>query len=633
MIFLQNGDLDNDGDLDLVVNNVNQKAFAYKNNSRELNKNNFIGVLLKGKGKNTFAIGSLIKIYTGNQIMSREIMPSRGFQSSVDYKTIIGLGNKKPDSMIVIWPDLSVTKINHPPIDTVLIIKQQDVPSIKLNNVSDTASINVKAVLTPVKQNFDKHKEDDYIDFYTDRLIPMMVSKEGPKAAIGDVNGDGLLDIFIGGAANEPGQLYIQTPEGFTKKDEPDFTKYAAFEDIACTFFDCDGDGDLDLFVGSGGNNHSPGSVEFENRLYRSDGKGNFELDSKAFPRSGMNNAVVIAADFDKDGDTDLFVGSRSVPENYGPSPASYIYINDGKGHFTDIAKTKNKDIENIGLVTGAVWADVTGDKKEDLVITGEWMTPHVFTFEGDHFVEVKTNLDNLFGWWQTIAAADINGDGKTDLILGNIGENFYLRPNFDSPVKMWIGDLDNNGTTDKIITRTVNGKDVTVFLKKDITDQITSLRKENLRYGDFAKKSIQELFPENILQQTDTKIFNYPASCIAINKGNGKFEVKTLPQMVQFSSVNAILCTDVNNDGKTDLILGGNKFDFQPQFGRLDASFGTILINDGEGNFTPLDPSKSGLQLTGQIRDVKEIKNKEGTYILILQNNEYPLLYKLNNN
>jgi len=260
-------------------------------------------------------------------------------------------------------------------------------------------------------------------------------------------------------------------------------------------------------------------------------------------------------------------------------------------------------------------------------------MTPHVFTFEGDHFVEVKTNLDNLFGWWQTIAAADINGDGNTDLILGNIGENFYLRPNFDSPVKMWIGDLDNNGTTDKIITRTVNGKDVTVFLKKDITDQLTSLRKENLRSGDFAKKSIQELFPQHILQQTGTKIFNYPASCIAINKGNGKFEVKTLPQMVQFSSVNAILCTDVNNDGKTDLILGGNKFDFQPQFGRLDASFGTILINDGEGNFTPLDPSKSGLQLTGQIRDIKEIKNKEGTYILILQNNEYPLLYKLNNN
>ncbi len=280
------GDLDNDGDLDLVVNNVNQKAFVYKNNSRELNKNNYLGVFLKGKGKNTFAIGSLIKVYEGNEIISREIMPSRGFQSSVDYKTIIGLGNKKPDSMIVIWPDLSVTKINQPPIDTVLIIKKQDVPSIKLNNVSDTASINVKAVLTPVKQNFDKHKEDDYIDFYTDRLIPMMVSKEGPKAAIGDVNGDGLLDIFIGGAANEPGQLYIQTPEGFTKKDEPDFTKYAAFEDIACTFFDCDGDGDLDLFVGSGGNNHSPGSVEFENRLYRNDGKGNFELDLKAFPRS-----------------------------------------------------------------------------------------------------------------------------------------------------------------------------------------------------------------------------------------------------------------------------------------------------------------------------------------------------------
>jgi hypothetical protein len=624
------GDLDNDGDLDLVVNNVNNKAFIYKNNGRETNKNNFLEVLLKGEGKNTFAVGSQIKVYVGNEIISREIMPSRGFQSSVDYKTIIGLGNKKPDSMIVVWPNLSFTKIIQPVIDTVLLIKQQT--SSKLKSVSDS-SISKNAFLTGVSNNFDKHKEDNYIDFYDDRLIPMMLSKEGPKAAVGDVNGDGLEDVFIGGAANEPGQLYLQTRDGFTKKTEPDFIKVSAFEDISCTFFDCDGDGDLDLFVGSGGNNHPPGSTEFENRLYRNDGKGNFELDSKAFPRSGLNNAVVVAADFDKDGDTDLFVGSRSIPQNYGPSPESYIYINDGKGHFSDIAKTKNKDIANIGLITGAAWKDVTGDQKEDLVIVGEWMTPRIFSFEKDHFVEVKTNLDNLFGWWQTIATGDLNGDGKTDLILGNIGENFYLRPNLENPVKMWIGDVDLNGTTDKILTRTVNEKDVTVFLKKDITDQIASLRKENLRYEDFAKKSIEELFPQNILQRCYTKLFNYPSSCIALNKGNGEFEIRVLPPAVQFSSVNAILCTDINNDGKKDLILGGNKFDFQPQFGRLDASFGMVLINDGEANFKSLESSQSGLQLTGQIRDIKEIQTNNGRNILILRNDEYPFLYKLNSN
>ena len=626
------GDLDNDGDLDLVVNNVNAEAFVYKNNSRQINKNNYLGFLLKGKGKNTFAIGSLIELYTGDQIMNREIMPSRGFQSSVDYKTIIGLGNRKPDSVIITWPDLSVTKIKNPPVDTVLVINQQTTSIEKLRSTSDSVSTNKKALLSIVPQNFDKHQEDNYIDFYNDRLVPMMISKEGPKAAVGDVNGDGLDDIFIGGASNQPAQLYIQTSKGLIKKDEPDFKKDAFFEDISCTFFDCDGDGDLDLFVGSGGNNHAPGDVTLQNRLYKNDGKGNFRLDLKALPPSGMNNAVVIAADFDNDGDTDLFVGSRSVPENYGPSPESYIYMNDGKGNFTDIARTKNKDIQNIGLITGALWTDVTGDNKKDLVIVGEWMAPRIFSFKKDHFEEAKTNLNNLFGWWQTVAAADINGDGNTDLILGNIGENFYLHPDVTHPVKIWIGDLDNNGTSDKIITRTVNNKDVTVFLKKDITTQIASLNKQNLQFDDFAKKSIQELFSPNVLEKAQVKYFNYPSSCIALNKGNGKFDIKALPQTIQFSSVNAILCTDINNDGKPDLILGGNKFDFLPQFGRLDASAGDVLINNGKGNFYLPENFSSGLDLTGQVRDIKKIKTKNGECFLVLQNNEYPLLYKLNN-
>lgn len=624
------GDLDNDGDLDLVVNNVNEKAFVYRNNSHESGENHYLAIVLRGEGKNTFAIGSMIRVFADSEVISREVMPSRGFQSSVDYKTVIGLGTRKPDSVLITWPDLKVTKITRIPLDTVLTVNQSSAPVTGTFPTGGSSHEGVPALLTPVKQDFEKHKEDNYIDFYTDRLIPMMVSKEGPRAAVGDVNGDGMEDLFIGGAAGEPGQLYLQTGKGFVKKEEPDFNKYASFEDVACTFFDCDGDGDLDLFVGSGGNNHTAGSIEYQNRLYINDGKGNFTADTRALSLSGMNNAVVVAADFDKDGDSDLFVGSRSVPQNYGPSPTSFIYLNDGKGNFTDIARTKNKDIANIGMVTGAVWADVTGDGKEDLVIVGEWMAPRVFTFEGDHFIEIKTNLDKLFGWWQTVAATDVNGDGRPDLVLGNIGENFYLRPDEKDPVKLWIGDVDDNGTTDKILTRTVGGKDVTVFLKKDITDQISSLRKQNLRYQDFASKSIHELFPEEVLQKCYTKTFDYPSSCIAINKGDGKFEVRLLPVITQFSSVNAILCTDLNGDGKTDLLLGGNKFDFQPQFGRLDASLGTALINDGKGGFTVLDPSQSGLQLTGQIRDIREVRTKDEREVLILQNDEYPLLYKL---
>jgi hypothetical protein len=249
---------------------------------------------------------------------------------------------------------------------------------------------------------------------------------------------------------------------------------------------------------------------------------------------------------------------------SYGETPLSYLYLNDGNGRFTDIAKSKNPDIASIGLVTGAIWADVTGDNKKELIITGEWMTPRIFSFNGDHFIEVKTNLNSLFGLWQAVAANDIDKDGDQDIMLGNIGENFYLSPNEQNPVKMWVNDFDKNGTLDKVITRTVKQKDVPVFLKKDLTDQMVSLRKENFKYEDFARKSVQQLLHPETFKNTKPEIFNYTSSCIAINEGNGRFSIQRLPGYVQFSSVNAILCTDVNQDGETDLVLGGNQFGFR---------------------------------------------------------------------
>ncbi|MEP6845880.1 MAG: VCBS repeat-containing protein, partial [Panacibacter sp.] len=624
------GDLDNDGDLDLIVNNVNEQAFVYRNNCNELNKSNYLSIILKGKNQNTHAIGSSIFVYAGKEILSREVMPSRGFQSSVDYKTIIGLGNKKPDSLVIIWPDLTKITINNPTVNLVQTIRQDSVVNEPLIANPSKIKTNGTSLLQPVAANFKKHVENDYTDFYNERNIPEMLSKEGPKAATGDVNGDGLEDVYIGGTAGNAGHLYLQSPNGFIEKEEPEFKRYAVFEDMATIFFDCDSDGDLDLFVGSGGNDHPVGSMEMQNRLYKNDGKGNFTADPKALPFSGMNNAVVVAADFDGDGDIDLFAGSRSIPQNYGPAPNSLICINDGKGKFTDIAKTKNPDIAFIGLVTGAVWADVTGDKKEDLVIVGEWMAPRVFSFSVDHFLEVKTDLADKFGMWQTVVAADMDGDGNADLVLGNIGENFYLKPDQQNPVKLWINDFDKNGTVDKIITRTINHKDVTVFMKKDVTDQIASLRKNNFRNEEFANKSFQDLFPQSVLQQTVVKQFNYPSSCIAYNKGNGKFQIKVLPQQVQFSCVNAILCIDINNDGRNDIVLGGNKFDFLPQFSRLDASFGVVLINNGSSEFMPMESAKSGLQLGGQVRDIKLLAFRNERHILFLRNDDYPVLYKI---
>jgi hypothetical protein len=291
----------------------------------------------------------------------------------------------------------------------------------------------------------------------------------------------------------------------------------------------------------------------------------------------------------------------------------------------------KIQGIYNAGLITGAVWADIDGDKQKELIIVGEWMAPKFFKYQRDHFTEIKTNLADKFGWWQTVAAKDLDGDGKEDLVLGNFGNNFYLHPDERNPVKLWINDFDGNGVIDKIISRTVDGKDKPIFMKRDVQEGLPGLKKQNLRHTEYAVKSIPDLFTKEQLEKAEIKQINYSSSCIAFNKGNGNFNIQPLPDMVQLSSVKSIVCIDVNNDGNPDLVMGGNEFNFQPQLGRLDASLGAVLLNDGKGNFTLLDEGQSGLQLRGMIRDIEFIPGKNNNYLLFLQNNEYPVLFQLN--
>lgn len=618
-------DLDNDGDLDLVVNNVNQKASVYKNNSREYNGNNFIAVSAKYRSPNLFGIGSIVKIYQGNQVISREIIPARGFESSVDYKQTIGLGRSGADSMQVIWPDRTITSITSPAINKLQTIVYDPV-SAKQFFVAPAV---IPTLFQKVPNNFDKHTEDDYVDFYFERNIPFMLSRQGPKAAAGDVNNDGLEDIYIGGANHQASQLYLQTNTGFVKKEIPDFKTFAFNDITAALFFDCDRDGDLDLFAGAGGNFDSRSSGNFQNQLFINDGKGNFTLKRGGLPVSNTNCGAVISFDYDGDGDLDLFTGSRSVPQDYGADADSYILENDGKGNFKDITATVAPVLKGTGMVTAAASADINKDGKNDLVITGDWMYPHVFSYNGNKFEEIKTGLENLSGWWQAMAVADVNNDGNQDLVLGNLGENFYLQADSADPVKMYINDFDQNGTIDKIFTKTIAGKDVPVFTKRDITDQIPSLKKLNLKHHDYASKNIEQLFKD--IKTAKVKTVNYSSSCVAYNDGKGHFTIKKLPVETQLSSLNAIKIADINNDGYKDIIAAGNFFDLLPQFCRVDAGYGEVLFNDGKGNFNKIPDTKTGISLNEQTRDIISFIHQNENYFLFLENNDFPVMYKIN--
>ncbi|MGV6844667.1 MAG: FG-GAP-like repeat-containing protein, partial [Lutibacter sp.] len=612
-----------DGDLDVVVNNVNQKALIYENQTSKKTKNNYLQVNLRGTGKNKFAIGSRVKLYYQKQIFDQECMPVRGFQSSVDYKLTFGLGKISTlDSLEIIWPNKKVEKVKN----------------VKTNQKLTFFKKNASGIYVPSKKTIDKpyftkeknqpfltHKEDRYNDFEFEGLVPEMLSKQGPAIAIADIDHNGLDDIFIGGAYNEPSRIYLQKKLGvFTQTN---FSNETFFEDTAAVFADIDNDNDLDLIVGSGGN--------FKNartgvRVYLNKGNGSF-TDYKILAKIHANIATIKPYDYDNDGDIDLFVGSLSVPQVYGMNPKSLLLENNGKGNFKDVTFSKAKKLKNLGMITDAKWQDMDNDGIKDLIVIGKWMSPYIFKNNGNSLTEMKSNLSKISGDFTALNVADIDNDGDFDIILGNRGNNSFYKADSTHVAKMFVYDFDNNGSIEQIFTRTINQKDVPVHLLKELRAQLLSIKNKHYTFKSYATKSIDEIFSKETLNRALVKQINTFQSVVLINN-NLNFTIKKLPIRAQMSTINSILVKDINNDGNLDLITAGNNYNYKTQYTRQDASYGDIYFGDGKGNFTWQPFEKTGFFIKGQINNMRFLnQNKPIKYLIVGPNNKKPQLFKIN--
>jgi len=620
-------DLDNDGDLDLVVNNVNQPCFVYQNHSERLKENHFLQVKLKGDASNEFAIGAKIEVYTAKGVLTRMIAPSKGFQSSTEYKQTFGLGKTtKIDSIRVIWPNKNISITKNPKIDQLVVIDSKQSNGKYKEPIFSTKSNYFLAL----NATFSKHEENIYEDFYNERNIPYMLSAEGPRGSVGDVNGDNKLDVFIGGAKNQPAKLYIQKGTGFVEQTQEVFRNLAYFENTANTFFDADKDGDLDLYYGVGGNEATANTKEYVDQLLLNDGKGNFTLAVGYVPFKNTNTAFVKPFDLDQDGDLDLLVGSRSVPKEFGYPASSYLLLNDGKGHFSDQTKSIAPDLLEIGMLRDAALVDVNGDRKEEIVLVGDFMAPVIFEVKQKKLIKYTSNLTNYAGIWSSVASGDFNQDGKIDLILGNVGQNSYCFNQSILPVKIRVNDFDSNGFLDKVMSKTIEEEEVPFFLKREMVEQFPLLKKENLSHENYAKRKLADLFASDMLAKAKMGQVNYNQTVIAMNKGNGKFDLVPLNREAQFSSVNAIQVNDFNKDGKLDVLLAGNSLHYIPMFGRLDANKGVLLLNKGNASFQFVPNAQTGLYLNGEVKQMLQVPVGQKNLLIGLVNNQKPQVFEL---
>ncbi len=607
------GDLDADGDIDLVVNNINAPVWIYRNNT--LNRHH-LAIALEGLGGNTTGIGAKVHLYAAGRHLFQEQVPTRGFQSSVGHTLHFGLGmNAVVDSLVIQWPTGAIQTIFQPSADTLIRVAQGDAWQSIANGETRRKGWFVD-VTTDSGLNY-RHRENDYDDFARQPLLPHRLSTRGPAIAVGDVNADNLDDIFFGGSHGMQGELYIQVDKGtFRRYHVEAFADDEGHEDAAAVFFDADLDGDADLYVVSGGGELPEGTAGLEDRLYINSG-GILKRSSQPLPRA--DGCCVAVADYDSDGDQDLFVGARSVPSRYGVAPPSFLLNNNGAGSFSDVTASVAPSLETLGMVTSATWADVTGGPEPDLVVAGEWTPITVLTWSGSSLSPVPLGLNNTAGWWQSVLAEDIDADGDVDLVVGNLGINSVLQATPDSPLSLYIGDFDNNGVVDPVMARVIDNEPFAWARYGQLLEQLPELRQLLPTSSNYADANIHKLFGDRLHSASHRNVYTFQTSMLENNE-RAAFEVTTLPGEIQWSSVAALLFGDVNYDGQEDIIAAGNFFGANTIQGRYDASIGSVLLGP---DFTPAPLDSSGMVLRGQVRDLRWVHMGEGEYgILVARNN-----------